>query len=197
MQISQITAKNPNQYLGLWVTQASYPEAGAGQIQFFAPGRCAYFIEHWQKSVVNNLSLNGLLYKPYQLELAKFLYLGNFQNTLYYAHGSKLRKMPWLPTGDAPVLEALEAMDFRDQKHYLIKREQLEHNQEITDEDKERILHRWQQTGELESLIPYLVPYQALGNARTSLTKYLTKLKAYLPIQVKAQSSSPSSLNHQ
>lgn len=36
--------------MGLWVTQASDPEAGAGQIQFFALGRCAYFIEHWQQT---------------------------------------------------------------------------------------------------------------------------------------------------
>ena len=181
MQISQITAKNPNQALGLWVENVYYPQVGAGQIQSFGSRPGIFFIEHWQQPVYKNRSFDGILYSAYQLEWAKFLYLGRLQNTLYYAHGTKLRKMIWKPTGDAPVLEALEALNFRDRKYYLIKRDQLGYSEKLTAEDANCITCHWQQTGELANLIPYLVPYQALGSARISLTQYLTKLKAYLP----------------
>jgi len=183
MQISQIEGKNPNipEYLGLWVESIYYPQIGAGQIQSFGGRPGIFFIEHWQQPVYNHQSFDGLLYPAYQLEWAKYLYLGQLQNTLYYAHGTKLRKMPWIPTGDAPVLEALEAMDFRDRKYYIHKRDRLGHSKPLNDEDTQRIINHWQQTGELAMLIPYLVPYQASGSTRTSFTNYLKKLKAYLP----------------
>ena len=183
MQISQIEGKNPNipEYLGLWVESVYYPQIGAGQIQGFGPKNDIFFIENWQRSTYSGQSFDGLLYQVQLLEWPRFLYLGKLQNNLYYAHGTELKKMPWQPTGDAPVLEALEAMDFRDRKDYIHKRDQLGHSKSLSDEDTQRILNHWQQTEELATLIPYLVPYQASGSTRTSLTQYLAKLKAYLP----------------
>ena len=185
MQISIIKGENPNipEYLGLWVENVYYPQIGAGQIQGFGPKSDFFFIENWQRSVYGGQSFNGLLYQAQLLEWPRFLYLGKLQNNLYYAHGTELKKMPWIPTGEAPIPEALETMNFKERKYYIHKRDQLGHSKPLSDEDTQGVLSHWQQTGELANLIPYLVPYQSLAMTRVSFTQYLAKLKAYLPIQ--------------
>lgn len=175
MQISTIASINPNRCLGFWVEHSAYPEAGAGQIQSAAPDCQAYFIEHFQKPVVGHQSLNGVLHKQSHLVLARFLYLGYCLGHLYYAHKQEIRKMPWKATGSMPLPGTFEEAPFSEQKHYLIRRHYDGQGEPLSDQDQTRVIRHWQRTGELERLIPYLIPYQ--GIERISVTEYLKQLK--------------------
>lgn len=174
MQISTIPTTNPNQSLGLWVEHVYYPTAGAGQIQSFGFDRKSCFMEHWQKPVVSNYSLNGLLYSFHNLQLAEHLYMGHHGNTLYYVHKREVRKMEFMPNYEIPsVADFDEVTHFSKQKAYLI----WYHRQStlLTNDDEEMVINYWQYTQELEGLIPYLIPYQ--GIEPISITEHLESLK--------------------
>lgn len=168
MQISTIATTNPNLVVGLWVENVYYPEAGAGQVQSFVPTENAYFIEHFQKPVVNHESLNGVLHKQSQLVLAQYLYMGHYQHTLYYAHNTEAFKMEFQANEEIRAAtdfdEASTCFTFR--KAYL-KTYHSKHGMPLTLEDQEFILDYWQSTGgALADIIPYLI--QGMRLAETS-----------------------------
>lgn len=173
MQISQIQTTNPNLNLGLWVEHVNYPQAGAGQIQQFISQKTAYFIEHWQKSVVDGLSLNGLLYQPFNLRLAEYLYMGHYRNTLYYVHNIEVRKMEFTPVENILTTTDFDEAQtkFTTRKTYLKKHHQT-HSKLITSEDEEFIFDYWQSTqGGLAGLIPYII--QCKESYSMSITRHL------------------------
>jgi len=173
MQISSIPTTNPNLTLGLWVEHVNYPQAGAGQIQQFILHRNAYFIEHWQKPVLDGLSLDGLLYQAFHLRLAEYLYMGHYRDTLFYVHNIEVRKMEFIPTEHiATAADFDEAQTcFITRKEYLQKHH-LKRSKLITSDDEAFIFDYWRETeGGLAGLIPYMV--QCKENYSMSVTMHL------------------------
>jgi len=173
MQISSIQTTNPNLNLGLWVEHVNYPQAGAGQIQQFILHRNAYFIEHWQKPVLDGLSLDGLLYEPCFLRLAQYLYMGHYRDTLFYVHNTEVRKMEFIPTEHIATASDFDEAKthFTTRKEYLQTRHQTQ-SKLITPADEEFIFDLWRSTkGGLSGLIPYLA--QCKENYPMSVTKHL------------------------
>lgn len=170
MQISTIATTNPNLHLGLWVEYVNLPQAGAGQIQQFIPTRNVYFIEHWQKPVLDGLSINGLLYKPC------YLRLGHYQNTLYYVHHTEVRQMEFAPTESMSNATDFDEVQthFSTRKEYL-QEHHLKYGKLISPEDEAFIFDYWQNTqGDFSELIPYLV--QGLESKIGHLKHLLAKI---------------------
>lgn len=179
MQISTIATTNPNLHLGLWVEHVNLPQAGAGQIQQFIPTRNAYFIEHWQKPVLDGLSINGLLYEPHYLRLAEYLYMGHYKNTLYYVHHTEVRQMEFMPTENISTATDFDEAQthFSTRKEYL-REHHLKHGRLITPEDETFIFDYWQSTQDgLSGLIPYLIQCKESSH-QIDITKYWEYLRA-------------------
>ncbi|EAY29857.1 hypothetical protein [Microscilla marina] len=177
MQNSTISTRNPNQMLGLWVEDVTYPALGVGQVQSYDVHRQSCIVEDWQKPVLNNLSFNGLLYPYHRLRHAQYHYVGRHGNALYYVHHGTVWRMDFEPTpGIWSVADFAGAgTSFYERRAYMEAMHLEGWGDELTHDEAEMLLGYWQYSGELEGLIPYLIPCE--HHERSSLGQYLNELR--------------------